>query len=112
MLNGLAQNLNFYLCFSAILFSLGAVAVLSRRNVIGLFLGVELMLNAAAINFIAFQAFKKIPPGADTTLHGHIFSLFIIVIAAIEAAIALAIVLRVFAVRNDINPDNLTELKG
>ena len=109
-MGGLAGNLSVYLTFSAILFTFGILAALTRRNAIGIFLGVELMLNAAGLNFVAFTAFQKIRP--DNWLHGHVFSLFIIILAAIEAAVALAIVLRVFAARRNIDPTTSTELRG
>ena len=86
------------------------MTTLTRRNTIGIFMGVELMLNAAAVNFVAFTAFQK--TRVDDWLHGHIFGLFIIILAAIEAAVALAIVLRVFAARRNIDPTKATELKG
>lgn len=109
---GLANSLTLYLSLSAILFSFGLVTVLTRRNAVGVFMGVELMLNAAALNFVAFQAFKKNVPGETVWLHGDVFALFIIVLAAIEAAVALAIVLRVFSSRHDIDPDHAVELRG
>ncbi len=110
MLAGLSNNLNLYLCLSAIFFVFGLLTVLTRKNAIGIFMGVELMLNAAALNFVAFQSFSKLK--TDDWLHGQIFSLFIIILAAIEAAVALAIVLRVFGNYGNINPDKATELKG
>ena len=110
MLNGISNNLNLYLSVSAVLFVFGLLAALTRKNAIGLFMGVELMLNAAGLNFVAFQAFRI--PGHDQWLHGQIFTLFIIILAAIEAAVALAIVLRVFGSTQNINPDKATQLKG
>ena len=109
---GIAQNLEFYLILSAILFIFGVLSALSRKNAIGIFMGIELMLNAAALNFVAFQAFHRANPLRGNWLHGHVFSLFIIILAAIEAAVALAIVLRVFAARKNIDPDKATELRG
>lgn len=110
MLAGLHNSLNFYLTLSAIFFVFGLLTVLTRKNAIGIFMGVELMLNAAGLNFVAFQSFSKLK--VDAWLHGQIFSLFIIILAAIEAAVALAIVLRVFGMRRNIDPDLATELKG
>jgi NADH-quinone oxidoreductase subunit K len=107
-MSGLANNINVYLTLSTIFFVLGLLTMLSRKNAIGIFMGVELILNAAALNFVAFQVFKKNSGWPD----GHIFSLFIIILAAIEAAVALAIVLRVFGSRRTIDPDRTTELKG
>ena len=95
---------------SAIFFSLGIVTVLIRKNAIGIFMGIELMLNAAALNFVAFQSFRG-KEGAGN-LDGYLMTTFIIVMAAIEAAIAFAIVVRMFAVRGDINPQAATELRG
>jgi NADH-quinone oxidoreductase subunit K len=107
---GVSNNLHFYLALSAIFFVFGILTTLTRKNSIGIFMGVELMLNAAALNFVAFNAFQKTK--ADSWLHGQVFSMFIIILAAIEAAVALAIILRVFAAKKDIDPDMLTELKG
>jgi NADH:ubiquinone oxidoreductase subunit K len=109
-MGSLSNNLNLYLTLSAVFFVFGILATLTRRNTIGLFMGIELMLNAAALNFVAFNAFAKNRP--DAWLHGHIFSLFIIILAAIEAAVALAIVLRVFAARRNIDPDSAVQLRG
>lgn len=107
---GLSNNLYVYLTLAAILFGLGLLTALTRKNSIGIFMGVELMLNGAGLNFVAFNTFLKTKP--DTWLHGQIFSLFIIILAAIEAAVALAIVLRVFGSRQNINPDAAVELRG
>jgi len=112
-LQGIAHNLTMYLVFSAILFVFGVLTALTRRNAIGVFMGIELMLNAAALNFVAFQAFKKLgtAPG-EGWLHGHVFAMFIIILAAIEAAVALAIVLRLFADQENIDPDRADGLRG
>lgn len=109
-LANLSNDLNIYLFLSAVFFAFGLVTVLTRKNAIGLFMGVELMLNGAALNFVAFNAFSKIKH--DSWLHGQLFSMFIIILAAIEAAVALAIVLRVFAVKRNIDPDKAVELRG
>jgi len=107
-----ASNIEMYLFLSSLFFVFGILCMLTRKNAIGIFMGVELMLNAAALNFVAFQAFHRASPLRGNWLHGHIFGLFIIILAAIEAAVALAIVLRVFAVRRNIDPDQATELRG
>jgi NADH:ubiquinone oxidoreductase subunit K len=112
-LAGISNNLSMYLIFSAVLFVMGVLTALTRKNAIGIFMGIELMLNAAALNFVAFQAFRKTTDAVgDGWLHGHIFALFIIILAAIEAAVALAIVLRLFADVATIDPDKATGLKG
>lgn len=109
---GIAQNLQFYLILSSILFVFGLLSALSRKNAVGIFMGIELMLNGAALNFVAFQAFKRAAPLRGDWLHGHVFALFIIILAAIEAAVALAIVLRIFGAKKNIDPDQATELRG
>jgi NADH-quinone oxidoreductase subunit K len=110
MLNGIADRLELYLLVSTLLFVFGSLTALTRRNAIGVFMGVELMLNAAALNFVAFQSLG--PRTRVSAVDGHMFSLFIIVAAAIEAAVALAIVLRYFAVDRNVDPQRATELHG
>ena len=79
-----------YFLVSAILFLCGILTILTRRNAIYVLLGVELILNAAGLNFVAFSRFGGL--GID----GHIFAIFIIILAASEAAVALAIILQIF----------------
>lgn len=95
-----------FLIVSAILFSLGIMAVLSKRNVIMVLMGVELILNSANINFIAFSRFTEL------SLDGQMIGLFVIIIAAAEAAVALAIVLNLYNRFNTINLDEINLLKG
>lgn len=95
-----------YLGLSAILFTIGAVGVLVRRNAIVMFMSVELMLNAVNLNLVAFDAWWR-----DTALHsGQVFSLFVIVIAAAELGVGLAIVLSVFRHRATVNIDEINQL--
>jgi NADH:ubiquinone oxidoreductase subunit K len=98
--------LEHFLVLSAILFSLGIYGVLTRRNAVLILMSVELMLNAAAINMVAFAAYTS--PDAFI---GLIFAIFIITIAAAEAGLALAIILRVFKNRNTANVDEVDDLK-
>jgi NADH:ubiquinone oxidoreductase subunit K len=101
------MNLETFLLMALALFSLGLYAVLARRNLIAILIGVELMLNAASINFLAFNHFvPKDPAGAQ------IIVLFIIGLAAAEAAIALAIILNVYRQRKNIDVDAIAEMKG
>lgn len=93
--------------FSLVLFSIGLYAVLARRNLIGILIGIELMLNAASINFLAFNFFV----GTDPAI-GQIIVLFIIGLAAAEAAIALSIILAVYRQHTSIDVANIEELKG
>ena len=100
------DHLNNYLFISSVLFSLGVFGVMTRRNGIAVLMGVELILNAANINFVAFSRF------GGMNLDGHIFSLFVIVLAAAEAAVALAIVINIYNNLNTINIDEASELKN
>lgn len=95
-----------FLIVSALLFSLGLMAVLSQRNVIMVLMGVELILNSANINFIAFSRFTGL------SLDGQMIGLFVIIIAAAEAAVALAIVLNLYNRFKTINLDEISTMKG
>lgn len=98
--------LEHFLVLSAFLFSLGIYGVLTRRNAVLILMSVELMLNAAAVNMVAFAAYAS--PQFFT---GIIFAVFIITVAAAEAGLALAIILRVFRNRRTANVDEVDELK-
>jgi NADH-quinone oxidoreductase subunit K len=95
-----------YLGVAAGLFGLGLLTVMTRKNAVGILLGVELLLNAAALNFVSFEHFVVGDAG------GQVFTVFIIVLAASEAAIALAIVLTVYRNFRTIFADRLTSMKG
>ncbi len=97
--------LNWYLYLSAVLFIVGAVGVLTRKNAILILMSIELMLNSAAINFIAFSSYL----GSVT---GQIFAIMIITVAASEAAIGLAIIISMYRNKNSINLDDYSLLKG
>lgn len=94
-----------YLLLSLLMFSLGVGCIVSRRNAVAILMGVELMLNAAAINFVAFGA-------AGGGLDGQIFAVFIIILAAAEAAVGLAIILNLFGLFKTIDVDHPDLLKG
>ncbi len=98
-------TLSHFLVISAILFSLGLYAMITRRNSILILMGVELMLNAANINFIAFAHFGKFGPS------GQLSALIVIVLAAAEAAVALGIVLNIYRNFNTVNADEADKLK-
>jgi NADH-quinone oxidoreductase subunit K len=97
--------LGAYLTLAALVFAIGLFGVLTRRNAVGILLGIELMLNAVNINLVAFARFH-----AD--LAGILFTLFTISITAAEVAVGLAIVIVIFRVRRTIDADHLTLLKG
>ena len=100
-------NLQSYLTLSAALFAIGLYGALVRRNAVIVLIAIEIMMNAANLNFIAFSRF--IPAGQMT---GQLFALFGITIAAAEVAVGLAIVIAIFRFYKTIEVDRLTRLKG
>ena len=99
------QGLMLFLILSGLLFSFGIFAILTRRNAIMVLMGVELVLNAANINFVAFSRY------VTTSLDGHVVAIFVIILAAAEAAIALAIILNIYQNFNTVNVDEINKLK-
>src|ERR1700741_5321537 len=95
-----APPLSWYLILSAILFGLGVAGFIYRRNIITVFMSIELMLNAVNLSFIAFPYMLK-------KVDGHIFSFFVMVVAAAEAAVGLAIILTVFKNRETLMIDDV-----
>ena len=100
--------LNAYLLLSALLFSIGLAGVLTRRNAILVLIGIELMLNAANLNFIAFWRYGPNP----AALTGIMFAIFSIAIAAAEAAVGLGIILAVYRHTKTTDLDQLNSMKG
>ena len=96
-----------YLLLGALLFVCGAICMATKRNAIGVLMGVELVLNGATINFVAFAHFN---PAFE--IEGQMFALFVIVLAAAEAAVALAIVLNFYNNHMTVDVDTAEELKG
>jgi NADH:ubiquinone oxidoreductase subunit K len=94
-----------YLIVGAALFSIGLAIVITKRHFIGILLGIELMLNAVNINLVAFSRHDP------ERLGGQLFALFVIVVAAAEVTVALAIILRVYGRFKTVDPDNVSELK-
>ena len=99
-------SLQHILIFSLLLFAIGIYGALVRRNIIGILISIELMLNAANINLIAFAKSTSLAPET-----GQIFALFVIAIAATAAAVGLAIVLALFRVRKTIYTDEVNLMK-
>jgi NADH-quinone oxidoreductase subunit K len=98
-------GLTHFLIISVVLFSLGMYGVITRKNAIMVLMGIELILNSANINFIAFAKF------GNFGLQGQIMALFVIVLAAAEAAIALAIVINIYKTITNINVDEIDSLR-
>jgi NADH-quinone oxidoreductase subunit K len=94
----------WYLILSAILFGLGVAGFIYRRNIITVFMSIELMLNAVNLTFITFSYELK-------QVDGHIFSFFVMVVAAAEAAVGLAIILTVFKNRDTLMIDDVSSMK-
>ena len=99
-------GLNDYLLIGAVMFVSGVVCMATKRNAIGVLMGVELVLNGANVNFVAFSRYTTL--GID----GQIYSLFVIVLAAAEAAVALAIALNFYNNHLTIDVDRANKLKG
>jgi NADH-quinone oxidoreductase subunit K len=97
--------LGAYVAVSGALFALGVITILARRNVIYILMGIEMILNAANLNFVAFNRF------GSTQLDGQMFAIFVIILAAAEAAVALAIVLNVFYLFDSIKPSEADLLR-
>lgn len=97
--------LSAYLTLAAVLFAIGLFGVITRRNTIGILLGVELMLNAVNINFVAFSRFHG-------TAVGMVFTLFAICITVAEVALGLALVILLFRMRRTATADHIDWLKG
>jgi NADH-quinone oxidoreductase subunit K len=100
-------GLEHYLMIGAVLFVAGVVCMATKRNAIGVLMGVELVLNGANVNFVAFARYNSV-----FAMEGTIFALFTIVMAAAEAAIALAIVLNFYNNHVTVDVDTAEELKG
>jgi len=98
------MRIDFFLVMAALLFTIGCVGVLVRRNVIVMLMSIELMLNAANLTFIAFAHELQ-------SMTGHVFALFVITVAACEAAVGLAIVLALFRRRQTTDADDVTLLR-
>src|SRR6202021_879653 len=96
--------LSWYLILSAVLFALGVAGFLFRRTIITIFMSIELMLNAVNLTFVAFSYQLK-------QVDGHLFTFFVMVVAAAEAAVGLAIILTVFKNRNTLNVDEVDSMK-
>src|SRR3954470_18077103 len=101
-------SLHHYLIFSALLFSIGLAGALARRNAILVLIGVELMLNAANLNFIAFWRFNDHPDD----LRGVLFTLFSIAIAAAEASVGLALIIAIHRHYKTTNLNEIDSMKG
>lgn len=97
--------ITYYIILSAILFTIGAVGVLIRRNAIVIFMSIELMLNSANLAFVAFARYYE-------SLSGQIFVFFVMAVAAAEVAVGLALIVTIFQSKRSIDIDEISNLKG
>jgi len=97
--------IEYYIALSAILFTLGAVGVLVRRNAIIIFMSIELMLNSANLAFVAFARLYN-------QLSGQVFVFFVMTVAAAEVAVGLALMVAIFRAKHSIDVDQMSALKG
>jgi NADH:ubiquinone oxidoreductase subunit K len=98
--------LEYFLIVSTLMFFVGVFGFLTRRNLITMLMSVELILNSVNINFVAFNRYLY-----PNELHGHFFTLFIIAVAASEAAVAIAIIINIYRKFTSINVENVNEMK-
>lgn len=96
----------WFLTVGAMLFCVGLYGVMVRRSAIGMLLSIELMLNAANLNLVAFGSYLKLP-----TIAGQVFAIFVITLAAAEAAVGLAIVINIYRLELHIDADKVTTMK-
>ena len=96
---------NYYILLSAVLFTIGALGVLIRRNALIIFMSVELMLNSANLAIVAFSSVIK-------SFEGQIFVFFVIAVAAAEVAVGLALIVEIFKSKHSIDVDQMSGLKG
>jgi NADH-quinone oxidoreductase subunit K len=99
--------LTWYLILAAGLFCVGAFGALARRNAVGVLMGIELMLNAVNINLVAFWRYTDV-----NQMTGQMFAIFVIAIAAAEAAVGLALLIAIYRQRNTVNVEELDLMKG
>ena len=99
-------GLNTYLVISGIVFILGLIAILNKKNAVGILMGVELILNSVNLNFVAFGKY------IDAHINGQIAAIFIIILAAAEAAVALAIILNIYRNKTTIDVTSVDTMKN
>jgi NADH:ubiquinone oxidoreductase subunit K len=105
-------TIHHYLTVSAALFCLGLLGVLTRRNAVNVLMGIELILNSANINLVAFSRYLRPTAEGQINFDGQLFAVFVIVIAAAEVAVALAIILTLYRLKRTPNLDEAASLRG
>ncbi|NQT35171.1 NADH-quinone oxidoreductase subunit NuoK [bacterium] len=100
------DSLTVYLLVSAVLFLLGLLAVMTRKNAVSVLMGIELILNSAGLNFVAFSHFSW------GNINGQVAALFVVIVAAAEAAVALAVFLNIYRLKSTSEVDKANLLRG
>ena len=103
-------TLNHFLVLGAVLFSIGLYGALAKRNAVAVLMGIEIMLNAVIITMVAFSFYNRIPRYASL-LTGQIFAIFIITVAAAEAAVALAMIIAIYRKRSTVDVGEIDIMK-
>jgi len=103
---------SYYIGLSAVMFTIGALGVLVRRNPLVIFMSVELMLNAANLAMVAFSRVTTAANGTQGVLTGQVFVFFVMTVAAAEVAVGLALIVAIFRTKHSINIDEMNALKG
>ena len=112
MIEGLSVTLAHYLAVAGIIFGIGTVIALSKRNAVAVLMGVELMLNAVNLTLISFSRFSSAFAQGEEPLSGHVFVVFVLTVAAAEAAVALAMAVLVYRQRETVDLDRINLLRG
>jgi NADH:ubiquinone oxidoreductase subunit K len=110
-LDELTVTLAHYLVVSGIIFGIGTVIALSKRNAVAVLMGIELMLNAVNLTFLAFSRFSSAFPEGEEPLSGHVFVVFVLTVAAAEAAIALAMAVLLYRRRETVDLDRINLMR-
>jgi NADH-quinone oxidoreductase subunit K len=100
-------QLSWYLLIAAALFCIGGFGALARRNAVAVLMGIELMLNAVNINLVAFWRYTGL-----TQMTGQVFAVFVITVAAAEAAVGLALIISIYRQRKTVNVEEIDTMKG
>jgi NADH-quinone oxidoreductase subunit K len=103
---------DYYTALSAVLFVIGALGVLRRRNPLVIFMSIELMLNASNLAFVSFARAHEVAHPGTTIFAGQILAFFVIAVAAAEVAVGLALIVEIFKTRQIVNIDDMNTMKG
>ncbi len=103
----MSVQLSWYLLLAAGLFCIGGFGVLTRRNAVAVLMGIELMLNAVNVNLVAFWRYTAV-----SQMTGQVFAVFVITVAAAEAAVGLALIIAIYRQRRTVNVEEINSLKG